>query len=161
SGRLLQRALERQGMTFRLGVSAREARVVDGRVEVGIAPAAGGEPTIETCDVLLVAVGRRPYTDGLGLAEAGVRCDARGRVEVDAHYATSVEGVYAIGDVIAGPMLAHKAEEEGIACVERMAGVAGHVRYDCIPSVVYTWPEFASVGLSEEDARTQGRDVAV
>ena len=159
--KLLQRALERQGMKFRFGVSAKSARVEGETVHVEWAPAAGGDPATETCDVLLVAVGRRPYTDGLGLAEAGVRTDARGRVEVDAHWRTNVEGVWAIGDVIAGPMLAHKAEEEGVACVERMQGVAGHVAYGCIPSVVYTWPEFASVGLSEEDAKAQGRDIAV
>ena len=161
SAKLLQRALERQGMKFRFGVSAKSARVEGDTVHVDWAPAAGGDPAVETCDVLLVAVGRRPYTDGLGLAEAGVRTDARGRVEVDTHWRTNVDGIWAIGDVIAGPMLAHKAEEEGVACVERMHGIAGHVAYGCIPSVVYTWPEFASVGLSEEDAKAQGREVAV
>ena len=159
SAKLLQRSLERQGMKFRFGVSARAARVVGDQVEVDVTPAAGGETTVETADVLLVAVGRRPYTDGLGARELGVRLDAKGRIEVDANYQTSVPGVFAIGDVIAGPMLAHKAEEEGIACVERMAGVAGRVNYACIPNVVYTWPELASVGLSEEDARAQGVSV--
>ncbi len=161
SGKLLQRALERQGMAFRFGVSARSARVEADRVTLEVAPAAGGEATTETCDVLLVAVGRRPYTDGLGAAEAGVRMDAKGRIEVDAHWRTSVPGVHAVGDVIAGPMLAHKAEEEGIACVERIAGIAGHVNYDAIPSVVYTWPEMASVGWTEDEARAKGREVAV
>jgi dihydrolipoamide dehydrogenase len=161
SAKLLQRALERQGMAFRFGVSVRSARVEGGQVSVEVAPAAGGDPTAETCDVLLVAVGRRAFTDGLGAAEAGVGIDARGRIEVDEHWQTRVPGIYAIGDVIAGPMLAHKAEDEGVACVERMAGMAGHVAYGCIPNVVYTWPEFASVGLSEEEARAQGREIAI
>jgi dihydrolipoamide dehydrogenase len=161
STRLLQRSLERQGMKFRLGVSARAAHVEGITVHVEVAPAAGGEASSETADVLLVAVGRRPYTDGLGARELGVRFDTRGRIEVDAHYQTSIPGVFAIGDVIAGPMLAHKAEEEGIACVERIAGGAGHVNYSAIPNVVYTWPELASVGMSEEDARSQGVNVKV
>jgi dihydrolipoamide dehydrogenase len=161
SAKLLQRSLERQGLKFRFGVSAKAARVEGEQVVVTVAPAAGGEGAEETCDVLLVAVGRRPCTDGLGAAEAGLRLDAKGRIEVDEHWSTNVPGIWAIGDVIAGPMLAHKAEEEGIACVERMAGHAGHVNYACIPSVVYTWPEMASVGLSEDDARSKGLEVAV
>ncbi len=156
SAKLLQRSLERQGMKFRFGVSAKSARVEGEQVHVEIAPAAGGDATTESCDVLLVAVGRRPYTDGLGAAEAGVTLDPRGRIEVDEHWQTRRPGVYAIGDVIAGPMLAHKAEEEAVACVERMAGVAGHVNYGCIPSVVYTWPEFAAVGLTEDEAKARG-----
>ncbi|MEO5989470.1 MAG: dihydrolipoyl dehydrogenase [Candidatus Eisenbacteria bacterium] len=161
SAKSLQRALEKQGMTFRFSVSAQSAQVVGESVQVTIASAAGTDPAVETCDVLLVAVGRRPFTEGLGAAEVGVGIDARGRVEVDAHWQTSVPGIFAIGDVIAGPMLAHKAEEEGVACVERMAGGAGHVAYGCIPNVVYTWPEFASVGLTEEEARAQGIAYAV
>ena len=155
----LQKLLARQGLRFQFGASARRAAVEGDDVLVEVA---SGEQTTEVrCDVLLVAVGRRPYTEGLGAMEAGVRIDPRGRVEVDAHYQTSVPGIWAIGDVIAGPMLAHKAEEEGIAAVERMAGLAGHVAYECVPNVVYTWPELASVGLSEEDARARGLDVAV
>ena len=161
SAKLLQRSLERQGMKFRFGVSARSAEVVGDEVRVEVAANAGGAPETLTADVLLVAVGRRPYTDGLGAAELGVKLDAKGRVIVDEHYQTNVPGVFAIGDVIAGPMLAHKAEEEGIACVERMAGVAGHVNYDCIPNVVYTHPELASVGVSEEEARERGYEVRV
>ena len=161
TAKLSHRALEKQGMKFRFGVSARAARVVGDEVQVDVAPAAGGDVTTETADVLLVAVGRRPFTDGLGARELGIAFDTRNRIEVDAHFQTNVPGVYAIGDVIAGPMLAHKAEEEGVACVERMAGVAGHVNYAAIPNVVYTWPELASVGLSEEDARTQGVTVKV
>jgi len=161
SAKLLQRSLERQGMKFRFGVSARAAGVVGDEVRVELAANAGGAPETLTADVLLVAVGRRPYTDGLGAVELGVKLDAKGRVIVDEHYQTNVPGVFAIGDVIAGPMLAHKAEEEGIACVERMAGVAGHVNYDCIPNVVYTHPELASVGVSEEEARERGHEVRV
>lgn len=159
SAKLLQRVLERQGMKFRFGASATGARVDGERVHVTLAE--GGKEAEETCDVLLVAVGRRPYTEGLGLAELGVKLDSRGRVVVDGAWQTNVPGVFAIGDVIPGLMLAHKAEEEGIAAVERMAGQAGHVAYDCIPNVVYTWPEFASVGLTEEEARKQGLELAV
>jgi dihydrolipoamide dehydrogenase len=159
SARLLQRALEKQGMTFAFRAAAKSARVDGGRVRVTVAHE--GAEKEETADVVLVAVGRRPYTEGLGLDAAGVALDDRGRVVVDAAYRTSVEGVYAIGDVIAGPMLAHKAEEEGIAAVERMAGLPGHVAYDCIPSVVYTWPELAGAGLTEEQARERGREVHV
>jgi dihydrolipoamide dehydrogenase len=159
SGALLQRSLEKQGMRFRFGASARAARVEGDAVRVTVRE--GDAEREESCDVLLVAVGRRPYTDGLGAAEAGLKLDARGRIEVDTHYGTSVPGIAAIGDVIAGPMLAHKAEEEGIAAVERMAGQPGHVAYECIPNVVYTWPELASVGLSEEDAAARGVEVAV
>lgn len=161
TAKLLQRALEKQGMRFRFGVSARAARVEGDEVKVEVVPAAGGDPVVETADVLLVAVGRRPYTEGLGAREAGVAFDERQRIVVDEHFQTSVPGVFAIGDVIAGPMLAHKAEEEAVACVERMAGVAGHVNRDCIPNVVYTWPELASVGLSEEEARERGIEVRV
>ena len=159
SAALLQRALEKQGLTFTFGATARAARVEGDQVHVTVA--VGGEERVETADVLLVAVGRRPYTDGLGAKELGVAMDARGRVTVDASYQTNVPGIFAIGDVIVGPMLAHKAEEEGIAAVERMAGLSGHVAYDCIPNVVYTWPEFASVGLAEHEAREQGREINV
>jgi dihydrolipoamide dehydrogenase len=161
SAKLLQRSLERQGMKFRFGVSARAAKVVGEEVRVEVAAREGGAAETLATDVLLVAVGRRPNTDGLGAAELGVKLDGKGRVIVDERYETNVRGVFAIGDVIAGPMLAHKAEEEGIACVERIAGVAGHVNYACIPNVVYTHPELASVGLSEEDARERGIEVRV
>jgi dihydrolipoamide dehydrogenase len=161
SAKLLQRSLERQGMKFRFGVSARAASVVGDEVRVEVVPNAGGGPETLAADVVLVAVGRRPYTDGLGAAELGVKLDAKGRVIVDERYQTNLPGVFAIGDVIAGPMLAHKAEEEGIACVERIAGVAGHVNYACIPNVVYTHPELASAGVSEEEARERGLEVRV
>ena len=161
SAKTLQRCLEKQGMRFRFSLAARSARIEGGEVAVTLAPAGPGEPSEERADVVLVAVGRRPYTEGLGAAEIGVRLDPKGRVEVDAEWRTSVPGVFAIGDVIAGPMLAHKAEEEGVACVERMAGLAGHVNHACIPNVVYTWPEFASVGLTEEEAAGRGAEYKV
>ena len=161
SGALLKRALEKQGMKFRLSTSASAARVEGAEVVVTTAPREGGEQTEERSDVLLVAVGRRPYTDGLGAAEAGVKLDERGRVVVNESYETSVPGIFAIGDVIAGPMLAHKAEEEGIAAVEKMAGLPGHLAYECVPNVVYTWPELASVGMTEEEAAAQGKQLAI
>ena len=152
-GEQLQRALEKQGMSFRLQTSAKAATTDGGALRVTLE--SGGKTSEETCEVVLVAVGRRPFTDGLGAREVGVVLDERGRIKVDEHYATNVPGIYAIGDVIAGPMLAHKASEEGIAAVELMAGQAGHVSYDAIPSVVYTWPELASVGMTEEQAQSQ------
>src|SRR5262245_570199 len=162
SGTLLQRSLERQGMKFQLRTSASAARVDGDQVVVTVEKA---EPEAEAselrCDVLLVAVGRRPFTEGLGAREAGVAIDEKGRIEVDEHYQTSVPGIFAIGDVIPGLMLAHKAEEEGIAAVERMAGLPGHVAYECIPNVVYTWPELASVGITEEEAAARGIELAI
>jgi dihydrolipoamide dehydrogenase len=159
SGSLLQRVLEKQGIRFHLKTSATGATVTGDTVTVTVSQE--GAVRSEECDVLLVAVGRRPFTDGLGAREAGLAMDEKGRITVDEHYQTSVPGVFAIGDVIRGPMLAHKAEEEGIAAVELMAGLPGHVAYDCIPNVVYTWPELASVGLSEEDAAARGIATAV
>ncbi len=156
---LLQRALAKQGMTFSFRVAAQRAVVAGGRVRVTVRD--GAAEREEIADVLLVAVGRRPYTEGLGATAAGVEIDRQGRVVVDAAYRTRVAGIGAIGDVIRGPMLAHKAEEEGIAAVEILAGQAGHVAYECVPSVVYTWPELASVGLTEEEAGAAGRAVRV
>jgi len=152
-GEQLMKSLQKQGMSFQLQTTARTAVMENGAVRVTLD--SKGKTTEEVCDVVLVAVGRRPFTDGLGAREIGVELDDRGCIKVDAHYATTVAGVYAIGDVIPGPMLAHKAEEEGIAAVELMAGQAGHVNYDAVPSVVYTWPELASVGMTEEQARSQ------
>jgi len=159
SGALLQRVLERQGTKFHLGTSAKAARREGDEVRVTVTGKDGERE--ERCDVLLVAVGRRPFTDGLGARQAGVAMDEKGRITVNERFETSVPGVFAIGDVIRGPMLAHKAEEEGIAAVEIMAGLPGHVAYECIPNVVYTWPELASVGLSEEEAAERGIAVAV
>ena len=157
----LQRALERQGLVFRLGVSARRAEATDEGIRVTLQSKGAAVEEDTDVDVVLVAVGRRAYTEGLGARELGVAYDERGRIVVDERFATSVPGIYAIGDAIAGLMLAHKAEEEGIAAVELMAGLAGHVNYDAIPNVVYTWPELASVGLSEEEAARRGLAVAV
>jgi dihydrolipoamide dehydrogenase len=152
----LERVLGKQGIKFKLGSKVTGARTGNEGVVLTLEPAAGGEAQEITADVVLVAVGRRPNTEGLGLDAIGVARDERGRVRVDAHYATNVPGIYAIGDVIAGPMLAHKAEEEGVALAERLAGQAGHVDYDVIPGVVYTWPEVASLGRTEEQLKSEG-----
>jgi len=154
SGELLRRSLQKQGLVIRLQTSAKGAVVRDGKVRVTLEQA--GAVSEEEYDVVLVAVGRRPFTEGLGARELGVGFDERGRIAVDERYATNLPGLYAIGDVIAGPMLAHKAEDEGVAVAEVIAGQAGHVNYGAIPNVVYTAPELASVGLSEEEAERQG-----
>jgi len=154
--RQFQRILQKQGMTFKL--SSKVAAVDDdgSRLRVTVEPAAGGPSERLEADVVLVAIGRAPYTEGLGLAAVGVKRDDRGRVIVDGSYQTSVPGIYAIGDVIAGPMLAHKAEDEGVAVAELLAGQAGHVNYDVIPNVVYTFPEIACVGKTEEELKSTG-----
>ncbi len=151
-----ERILAKQGMKFRLRTKVTGARADKKAVTLNIEPAKGGDAEEITADIVLLAIGRRPYTEGLGLAEIGIERDERVRIKTDAHYATSVAGVYAIGDVIAGPMLAHKAEEEGVALAEILAGQAGHVNYGAIPGVVYTWPEVASVGATEEALREAG-----
>ena len=157
--RALQAALEKQGLTFRLSTQARKAVVKDAAVEVTIET--GGAAVAESFDRVLVAIGRRPVTAGLGLDALGVALDPKGHVRVDERFETSVPGIHAIGDVIGGLMLAHKAEEEGIACVERIAGQAGHVNYAAIPSVVYTWPELAGVGKTEQECQTEGLTVTI
>ncbi|HSA59580.1 MAG TPA: dihydrolipoyl dehydrogenase [bacterium] len=155
----LHRILEKQGMKFSVKTKVKETEVKkDGTAVVHVIDPKGGEAAIDA-DVVLMAVGRKPYTEGLGLKEAGVQLDEKGRIVVDPKYQTSVEGIYAVGDVIAGPMLAHKAMEEGTAVVEMLAGQAGHVNYGAIPSVVYTHPEVASVGLTEEEAKLKGFEV--
>ena len=156
-----ERVLGKQGIKFRLGTKVTGAARDGETVRLTLEPATGGEAEQFEADVVLVAIGRRAFTDGLGLDEIGVKRDERGRVEVDAHYATNVLGIYAIGDVIAGPMLAHKAEEEGVAAAERIAGQAGHVNYDVIPGVVYTWPEVASIGATEDQLKQRGVEYAV
>ena len=155
----LQRLLQRQGLSFQLQTSAKGVKVEKGRVTVQLE--GGGKASAETGDAVLVAVGRRPALDGLGLEELGVARDQRGRVQVDDHFQTNIPGIYAIGDLIPGPMLAHKAEAEGRALAEIITGHQAQVNYQTIPSVVYTHPEFASVGLSEEGAKAQGRQVRV
>jgi dihydrolipoamide dehydrogenase len=154
----LQRVLTRQGIAFRLGSKLAGVREAGDGLVLDIDATERGSLD---ADAVLVAVGRRPFTQGLGLAAAGVRCDAQGRIVVDDGFATSTPGIYAIGDVIRGPMLAHKAEEEGIAIAERLAGQKPHVNYDAIPAVVYTWPEVASVGNSEEELKSAGIDYRV
>ena len=156
-----ERVLGKQGIKFRLGAKVTAASTEGNAVMLTLEPAKGGAAETIEADVVLVAIGRRPFTAGLGVKEAGVELDERGRIKVDAHYATNVAGIYAIGDVIAGPMLAHKAEEEGVAAAERIAGQAGHVNYDVIPGVVYTWPEVASIGATEEQLKQQGVAYAV
>jgi dihydrolipoamide dehydrogenase len=151
-----QRILEKQGMAFRLGAKVTGVDTSRNRLLAKVEPAAGGAAEEVEADVVLVAIGRVPYTEGLGLKEAGVALDARGRVQIDPHFSTSVKGIYAIGDVIAGPMLAHKAEDEGVAAAEILAGQAGHVNYDVIPGVVYTTPEVASVGKTEDELKQSG-----
>ena len=156
-----QRILEKQGFAFKLAHKVTGAKKSGSGLKVSIEPAAGGDSEAIDADVVLVAIGRTPYTDGLGLAEAGVELDKRKRVVVDEHYQTNVEGIYAIGDVIAGPMLAHKAEDEGVAVAEILAGQAGHVNYGVIPGVVYTFPEVAAVGKTEEELKAEGVDYNV
>lgn len=151
-----ERILTKQGFKFRLRTKVTGARVGNDGVTLTLEPAAGGPAEEIAADVVLVAIGRRAFTAGLGLEAAGVAVDERGRVKVDGHFATNAPGIWAIGDAITGPMLAHKAEEEGVAVAERLAGQAGHVNYEAIPGVVYTWPEVASVGRTEEQLKADG-----
>jgi dihydrolipoamide dehydrogenase len=156
TARMLQRILTKQGMRFKLASKVTGIAGNAAGQKVVIVPVAGGAEATIDADVVLVAVGRVPYTQGLGLEAAGIAIDNSKRVLVDRRYQTSVPGIYAVGDVIAGPMLAHKAEEEGVAVAEILAGQAGHVNYEVIPNVVYTSPELASVGKSEEEVKTAG-----
>jgi len=155
-GKQYQRLLEKQGMVFKLGMKVTAADAKGKGVTLTLEPAKGGEKETLVADVALVAIGRRPYTDGLGLDKVGVKLDERKRVITDGHFETNIKGIYAIGDVIAGPMLAHKAEDEGMAVAEIMAGQKGHVYYDGIPGVIYTSPEVASVGKTEEELKAAG-----
>ncbi|MBB3952677.1 dihydrolipoyl dehydrogenase [Aureimonas jatrophae] len=156
-----QKILVKQGFHFKLGAKVTNIERTGAGAAVTFEPAKGGEAETLEAEVVLVATGRKPFTAGLGLEEAGVAMDRAGRVEIDAHYRTNVEGIYAIGDVVKGPMLAHKAEDEGIALAEQLAGQAGHVNYGVIPSVVYTSPEVASVGHTEEELKTKGVEYRV
>jgi dihydrolipoamide dehydrogenase len=151
------RILGKQGFIFKLSSKVTKVETKGKGAKVTVEPAQGeGTAEVLDADIVLVATGRIPYTEGLGLETVGVQKDERNRVMVDNHFATSVPGIYAIGDVIAGPMLAHKAEDEGVAVAEILAGKAGHVNYDVIPSVVYTFPEVATVGKSEEELKAAG-----
>jgi dihydrolipoamide dehydrogenase len=154
-GKALQRSLAKQGMDFKLSTKVTGAKKTKKGVALTLEPAAGGAAETLECDVVLAAIGRRPYTDGLGLEPLGVQME-RGRIKVGKNFRSSVPSIYAIGDVIDGPMLAHKAEEEGVACVEIIAGQHGHVNYDAIPAVIYTAPEVGSVGKTEEELKAAG-----
>ena len=161
-GKAFLRVLKKQGMKFKLNTGVVASKVVDSGVELTHAPAK--DPSKETTDhfdVVLVATGRRPFTDKLGLDALGIETDKLGRVVVDEHFKTKIPSIYAFGDVVDGPMLAHKAEEEGIACVESIAGFAGHVNYDVIPGVIYTHPELATAGKTEEQLKDEGVDYVV
>lgn len=151
-----QRILEKQGMNFMLGSKVTGADTKGKNVVLTVEPAKGGAASKVEGDVVLVSIGRKPYTDGLGLDKVGVTLDQRGRITVNGHFETNVKGIYAIGDVIAGPMLAHKAEEDGVAAVEGMVGQKPHLDYNLVPGVVYTWPEVASVGKTEEELKAAG-----
>jgi len=156
-----QRLLQKQGFVFRLSGKVTAAAKLKDKIALSVEPAAGGAAEALEADVVLVAVGRVPYTEGLGLDESGVKRDARGRIEIGKSFETTLKNVYAIGDAVRGPMLAHKAEDEGIAVAELIAGQAGHVNYDCIPGVVYTSPEVAAVGKTEEELKAAGIDYRI
>jgi len=151
-----QRMLEKQGMKFNLGAKVTGVKKTAKGADVTFEPAKGGDAQTLNADVVLVATGRKPYTEGLGLEKAGVVLDERGRVQINEHWQTSITGIYALGDVVVGPMLAHKAEDEGMAVAEILAGQHGHVNFDVIPGVVYTEPEVASVGKTEEELKKAG-----
>jgi dihydrolipoamide dehydrogenase len=159
--RQFPRILEEQGFKFKLGAKVTAVDTSGKALGAKVEPAAGGAPETLEADVVLVCIGRVPYTEGLGLQQAGVALDNRGRVQIDSHFSTNVKGIFAIGDVVAGPMLAHKAEDEGVACAEIIAGQAGHVNYDVIPGVVYTTPEVSSVGKTEEELKQAGHAYTV
>lgn len=155
-GKAMHKTLEKQGMVFKLGTKVTAAKPTKTKVALTVEPAAGGDAETINCDVVLVSIGRTPYTANLGLEDVGVEMDSHGAIQVDGNFKTNVDGIYAIGDVIPGPMLAHKAEEEGVACVERLAGQATHINYEAVPSVVYTRPEAASVGKTEDQLENAG-----
>ena len=154
--RQFQRMAKKQGFAFKLGTKVTAIQRTDEGLKVSVEPAAGGAAEIIECDVTLVAIGRVPFTQGLGLEIVGIETDKRGRIKTDGQYQTNIKGIYAIGDVIEGPMLAHKAEDEGVAVAEILAGQAGHVNYGVIPGVVYTNPEIASVGKTEDELKEAG-----
>ncbi len=155
------KALQKQGLEFKLNTQAMGAKPAGNKMQIEVMDRATQAKETLECDVILVATGRRPFTDGLALEKIGLAANAKGRVDIDEHFETKIKGVYAVGDVVQGPMLAHKAEEEGIAAVEIMAGQAGHVNYHAIPSIVYTWPEIAGVGYTEEELKTKGTEYKV
>ncbi len=156
TGKMLQRVLTKAGFVFKLTTKVVGAKTSKAGVTLQLENAAGGGASELKADIVLVAIGRRPYTDGLGLQDVGVALDNKQRVVVDSHYQTNIAGIYAIGDVIAGPMLAHKAEDEGTVLVEMLAGQKPHLNYDAVPAVIYTWPEVASVGKTEDELKDAG-----
>ncbi len=156
-----QRVLKKQGLDFQLGRKVTGAKKTKGGVTLSVEAVKGGKADELKADVVLLSIGRRPYTEGLGLEALGVKIDNRGVIQVDQRYQTSVPGIYAIGDCVPGPMLAHKAEEDGVVCVEMLAGQSGHVDYNLVPGVVYTWPEVAGVGRTEEELKEAGVDYKV
>ncbi|HBV00437.1 FAD-dependent oxidoreductase, partial [Thalassospira lucentensis] len=156
-----QRIFAKQGLEFKLGHKVTGAKSTKSGVTLTVEPSKGGDAEEIKTDVVLVAIGRRPFITGLGLDKAGVELDERGRVKTDEHFQTNVGGIFAIGDAIAGPMLAHKAEEDGVALAEMLAGEEGHVDYGKVPGVVYTWPEVAAVGKTEEQLKEEGVDYKV
>jgi dihydrolipoamide dehydrogenase len=160
-GKTFKRFLDKKGFNFKLGTKVTGAKTTKSGVTLTVEPANGGDAEEIQADTVLVAIGRKPYTQGLGAEEMGIAMDKRGVIQVDDHFRTSVDGVYAIGDVIPGPMLAHKAEEEGVALAEQLAGHPGHVNYETCPGIVYTWPEIAYVGRSEEELKEKGVDYKV
>nr|BFD66119.1 dihydrolipoyl dehydrogenase [Bdellovibrio sp. HAGR004] len=158
---VLKKSLEKEGMTFLLSTKVTGSKVGNDGVEVTYESLTDGKSSSMKADVVLVSTGRKPFTAGVGCEEMGIQKDPQGRIIVDKHYQTNVPGIYAIGDVIAGPMLAHKAEEEGVALAEILAGGAGHVNYETVPGVIYTHPEIASVGITEEFAKEKGLEINV
>lgn len=152
----MQKILEKQGMNFKLNTKVSSSKTDKKSVAITVEPAAGGKAETLKSDIVLVAIGRRPYTEGLDLEKAGIRIDNRGRIDVNEKFETSTPGIFAIGDVIQGPMLAHKASDEGVICVEMMAGQSGHIDYNLVPGVVYTWPEAAQIGKTEEQLKEEG-----
>ena len=158
---VLQRALTKEGMIFMTSAKVTDSKIVGEEVELDYESLKDGSKKTIRGDVVLVSTGRKPFTQNLGLEDLGVEKDARGYIKVNHHYQTNIPGIYAVGDVTPGPMLAHKAEEEGVALAELLAGHAGHVNYATVPSVIYTHPEVASVGLTEEEAKAKGLEINV
>lgn len=151
-----ERSMKKQGLTFQLSTKVTGGKIVDGKAQIDVESVDGKTKETITSDVCLVSIGRKPYTENLGLEALGIPLDKPGRVEINDKFQTVVPNIYAIGDVVAGPMLAHKAEEEGVACVENIAGQEGHINYNSIPSVVYTHPEVAWVGKNEQELKAEG-----
>lgn len=154
---MFTKILQKQGLAFKFGTKVTSGSVQNGKAVLKVSGKNGGAEETITTDVCLVAIGRKPYTTGLGCDKVGVKLDSKGRVEINDHFESNVKGIYAIGDVVSGPMLAHKSEEEGVALAELLAGKGGHINYNTIPSVIYTHPEVAWVGKNEEECKAAGK----